>query len=115
MPPVLISLNGIDEPTQTVVGPAIGAGSVFTVITVVILHPVGKVYIIVSVPEVIPVTIPEPDPIIAIAGLLLIQVPPPGSIRVVVEPTHTDKLPVIREGNGLTVIVSIVLHPVKRE
>jgi len=59
------------------------------------------------VPVVIPVTIPLPVPIVAIVGALLPQVPPPGSVSVIVAPAHTADGPLINDGNGLTVTVFI--------
>ena len=56
-------------------------------------------------PVATPVSAPVPTPIVAIAGRLLSHVPPGvASVRILVEPTHTLKLPAIGAGNGLTVI-----------
>ena len=57
-------------------------------------------------PGVIPVTKPEPAPTVAIAELLLVQVPPAVVLfRVFVKPKHSFVVPVIAgtTGNGLTV------------
>ena len=66
----------------------------------------------VGVPAAIPVTTPEvltePSPM-----LLLLQVPVPGvEPSAVVKPTHTDGVPVIAVGNGLTVTIMVVVQPV---
>jgi hypothetical protein len=46
---------------------------------------------------------PEDEPMVAMAVLLLVQVPPPASVRVVVEPIQTVAVPLMAEGSGLTV------------
>ena len=49
-----------------------------------------------TVPAVTPVTMPVPDPIVAMAVLLLLHVPPPeASLSVVVNPTHAFRVPVM--------------------
>jgi hypothetical protein len=64
--------------------------------------------VIATVPTDIPVTIPEEEPALATAGLLVIHVPPvmvfPSEV---VPPTHTVVLPVIG-ATGLTVSVVVV-------
>jgi len=66
-----------------------------------------------EVPKATPVTTPEPDATVAMAALLLTQVPPDAaSVRLVLVPTHTLVLPVIAVGVRLTVTVVVVLHPV---
>ena len=64
------------------------------------------------VPAATPVTIPEPDPTLAIARLLLLQLPPPELVRVVVAPTQTEGMPEIGAGEGLTVTGVDALQPV---
>ena len=53
-----------------------------------------------------PVTTPPGGPTVTVATLVLplLQVPPPASDKVVVEPAHTVNFPVMAPGNGLTVI-----------
>lgn len=69
----------------------------------------------VTVPAVTPVTMPDAEPTEAIAGLLLLHVPPAsGSPSVIVVPAHTGELPVIAEGTELTVIVAVARQPVGR-
>jgi hypothetical protein len=54
-----------------------------------------------------------PDPTVAIAILLLLQVPPVvPSLNVVVKPTQTDAIPVIAAGTGFTVTTAVCLQPV---
>ena len=54
----------------------------------VLIQPVASIYVITEVPLATPVTIPEEVPTVALA-LLLLQVPPPASESVIVEPTQT--------------------------
>ena len=66
----------------------------------------------VTVPGVIPVTMPVPETI-AIAVLLLLQEPPDvASVKSTVYPAHTDVVPVIAAGNGLTITTFDVAQPV---
>ncbi len=51
---------------------------------------------IADVPALIPVTTPDEEPIVAIAGALLVHVPPEiWSDKVVVVPTHVLVLPIM--------------------
>jgi len=59
-----------------------------------------------------PVTMPVVEPIVAIVVLLLLQVPPPASLKVVVSPEHTFRVPRIAVGNGSTVTTAVMIHPV---
>ncbi len=63
----------------------------------------------VALPDVTPVTIPDPEPTVATDVLPLLQVPE-GVVfdRVVVEPTHTDCVPVMALGSGFTVAVRVM-------
>jgi hypothetical protein len=113
-PPALILLNVMVEATQTLFAPLIGASG-FTVTAVWLLQPVARVYIILGVPAATPVTIPDADPTVAWAVLLLLQVPPAvRSDKVVVKPIQTLVVPVITAGIGLTVIAEVIKHPVPR-
>lgn len=59
-----------------------------------------------------PVTTPVPEPIVATVVVTLVQVPPEViSLRFVVWPAHTVKLPVIPAGLGLTVTSVLVKQP----
>ena len=67
------------------------------------------VYVIVVVPALTPVMMPDVNPIDAIVGLLLIHVPPPGKPRYVVDPTsHIMLLPEMRAVVVVTVTVLTV-------
>jgi hypothetical protein len=111
LPPATASVSTVVLPTHTEVTPVIADGLGFTVTVVVVSQPVGKVYVIVAVPGDLPVTNPVPEPIVATAVLLLAQVPPPASNKLVVWPTHTTGKPTIIEGNGLTVNVTVAAQP----
>ena len=64
----------------------------------------------IEVPAVLPVTIPEDEPIAALA-LLLLQVPPGvASLSKVVSRGHTVPVPVIASGNGLMVTMVVAIQ-----
>lgn len=92
---------------------AVGEGRALTVRVAVTAHVVGRVYEIVVVPDVTPVTSPVDEFMVATAVLELAQVPPGVALlRSVVEFTHTDKVPVIGSGRGLTVMARLAVAPV---
>jgi hypothetical protein len=55
---------------------------------------------------------PVVNPTVAIPVALLLQVPPPASLRVVVNPEHTVSVPSIAVGNGLTVTTVVIIQVV---
>ncbi len=63
------------------------------------------------VPVVIPVTMPEDNPIVATDVVPLVQVPPPGLVCVILAPTHKADGPLMADGNGLTVTDPVRGHP----
>ena len=66
----------------------------------------------VGVPSDTPVTMPEALPAVAIAGLLLLHVPPGvASVKVIEEPTHTLPGPTIANGERLTVTIAVLIQP----
>ena len=68
---------------------------------------------IVAVPAKTPVTKPLPEPTVATVVVPLLHVPPVvASLKLVVKPAQTFKVPVIAEGNGLTVKIAVVIQPV---
>ena len=108
VPPVVASLNPVVPPSQTVVVPLIEDGNGLIVTVLVILQPVAAVYKIIDVPPVTPVTTPVDELTVATAVVPLLQVPPlVASLSVVVAPAHATAVPVIANGNGLTVIVLV--------
>ena len=72
-----------------------------------------NLYVMAAVPADTPVIIPVDKPAVAIPVLPLLQVPPVvASLNTVAAPTQTVAVPVMGEGNGLTVTVTVVLQPV---
>ena len=67
----------------------------------------------IAVPGVIPVTMPVPGPIVALAGLLLLQVPPAVmSVNVIVCPVQATEEPVTGAANGgVTAILLVTVQP----
>lgn len=66
----------------------------------------------VAVPAATPVTIPVPDPTVAITVLLLLHAPPVvASLSVVVWLTHAVVAPVIADGSAFTVTGFVDIHP----
>jgi hypothetical protein len=61
----------------------------------------------VVVPVVTGETMPVDAPTVATPGALLVHVPPPASVRVMVEPIHTVEGPEI--GAGADIILSVVV------
>ena len=60
----------------------------------------------VVVPAVTPLAIPVVEPILAVPGKLLVQVPPAvKSDKVVLLPVHTELAPVMPTGLGFTVTI----------
>ena len=111
-PPVVTSLNAAVRPAQSTSGPVIFAGTGFTVTSVVFRHPVASEYVITAVPLPTPATIPEIEPILATAVLVLVHIPPPiASLRSISPPTQTLKVPVMVDGIGFTMKRVVVLQP----
>jgi len=105
-------VNVVLDPTHTAVVPLGVDGVVVTLTTVVVIHPVGNVYVITGLPVATPLTIPV-DPTLARLVLLLLHVPPVvASLNAVVDPAHTTRVPVIPAGKGLTVTGVVMKQPV---
>jgi hypothetical protein len=80
-----------------------------TVRTAVLIQPPGNVYVIVVLPTATPVATPVFRPMVAIAVLLLLHVPPASaSDNEVVVPTQVFSVPLIAAGNGLMVTTAVV-------
>ncbi len=63
----------------------------------------------VVLPVATPVTIPETDPMVAIAVFALLQLPPVvASLSVIVRPTQAVDGPVMAAGSATTVAVTVV-------
>jgi len=109
-PPVTVLLNVIVAPAQTVLGPEMIPAVVATFMFLYTLHE-PTVYVMVTDPEEMPVTIPV-GPTIAMAVELLDQVPPAVALASAIEePTQTAPLPVMADGPTLTVTVLDTLQP----
>jgi len=92
------------DPAHTVAGPVIG-GNEFTVTAVVVVHPLTE-YEIFAVPADTPPTTAITETV-AIDVLSLLHTPPGVVLlRLVVDPTQTDVVPVM-DGNDPTVIVNV--------
>jgi hypothetical protein len=100
-----ILLSNVFAPMQMLVVPVIALGDGFTVTAVVLRHPVGRVYEIIAVPMLIPVTIPAGVPVTAVASELLHEPPDGLLVRLMLAPVHTAPGPVIGAGSGLTVTI----------
>ncbi len=112
-PPGVPSVSVIVAATHTDDKPVMTVGSGLTTSVAVMMQVDPMVYVIIAVPAVTPVAIPVVEPMVATPRLLLLHVPPGvGSPKAVVSPTHTLSVPVIGNGNGLTVTVAVIIHPV---
>lgn len=110
--PVGLLLSTVCEPLHTVSVPVMAAGSAFTVIVCTLKQPVPTVYVTTAVPAAIPVTTPVVALMLALDGLLMLQLPPAiGWLITVVLPTHTCGVPLTTAGRVMTVTVSVVLQP----
>ena len=113
-PPGVASVSVIVCPTHTTLGPNIAAGAGVTFIVFVTVHPEPpSEYVIVAGPADTPHTMPEREPTLATAGLLLDHTPP-GTISVNgwQSNIHTADGPMIGPGEGLTFTVIVVKQPV---
>jgi hypothetical protein len=89
VPPVEASLNDAVEPVHILLVPAIADGNGLTVTTDVDIQLADNKYVIVAVPDAVPVTTPV-DATVATLELLLLHVPLPAVlVNVVVDPAQT--------------------------
>jgi len=115
VPPPVRSPNGVVFPEHTDSVPVILCGPGFTVTVAVVAQPAVDVYVMIALPPGFapPVKDPEVDPMVATVVLLLLHVPPDnGSPNGVVDPAHSDKVPVIAPGVGFTVTTVFIVQPV---
>jgi hypothetical protein len=92
--------------------PVMAAGSGSTVIVAVVEQPVLIAYVTIAVPAEMPVTIPVPAFMVAMAVLLQFHTPPVVVLfNAAVAPVQTLVAPVMGVGNGLTVIGEVVMQP----
>ena len=66
----------------------------------------------VEVPPATPVAMPVEDPMVAIAVLVLLHVPPALLLSTVGSPTQTDAVPPIAAGIAFTLTVLVAKQPV---
>lgn len=116
VPPETPLVSAVVAPAQTVVVPLIvPADGVVDTLTVVVAlaepHALVTVYDIVTEPTATPVTTPVLL-IVAIEGLLLLQVPPVTAlINVLDEPGHTVVEPVMVPADGVVITVTVAVVP----
>jgi hypothetical protein len=105
VPPGAPSARAAVEPGQmlTILDGVIAGGRALTVNKVVAVQPAPTEYVIVTTPGVMPVTIPDDEPTVAIAELLLLHVPAPTLLKTVLAPTHTLGVPTFAAGELTTV------------
>lgn len=112
VPPIVALLSEVVKPEQTLAVPRM-LDNGFTVIVVVVLHPLPRVYVMFAVPADIPVTIPFEEPMIATPVLPLVHEPPVvRSDKLVISPTQTGGVPVMPGNASITVTVVVTVHPV---
>lgn len=75
-PPDTGCVIGVVRPIHTVELPDIAAGAAVTVTTSVDIQPALSAYVIVVVPELMPVSTPVAASMVPTAAVLLLQVPP---------------------------------------
>lgn len=115
-PPPVAVVSTVEPPEQTNITPVITPGEELTVIDFVAKHPVGNVYEIVAMPDVIPVTIPDNEPAVAMAGEPELQAPPVlPSISVTVAPMQTVPKPSMGVGKEFTVTKVVTKQPAPAE
>lgn len=103
----LVELSTVFTPTHVEVVPAIADGVTSTLTTAVLTHPVPRLYEIVAVPGVNPVTTPD-VPIEATVAFDELHVPPEGeTLNVIPDPTHMPLAPVMAPGPPDTVTVTV--------
>jgi len=109
VPPLNVLLNVVVAPMHTEERP-VTDGIAFIVCTRVVKQPVLDIaYVIVTVPPLTPVTIPEEELMVATPVLLLLHTPPPVALlNVMLAPGHTADVPVMAAGAAFT-ITDIVL------
>ena len=109
VPPLVKLLSVTKEPLHTEDAPPMLEGDALTVTTTVVGTP-PTVYEIVTVPAVLPVTIPD-VPAVAIVILAECHTPPGVAlVNAVVKPAHTLSVPVMPDTpDGLTVTILVAV------
>jgi hypothetical protein len=108
VPEPVASVKVVVRPEHTLVLPDIPVELLLTVTNLVAIHPVLSVYVIIVVPGVRAVTIPEYKLTMATEELLLFHVPScAASLNAVVVPAHKPVVPVIAGAPGLLKMVVV--------
>jgi hypothetical protein len=108
VPPGTLSVRVVVPGLQMFAMPSIGATG-FTVTVDIAAHPVLSEYVMVAVPAVTAVAMPDNEPMIIL--LLLVHVPPEiASVKSVDDPLQMLVTP-DTDANGFTVKVDVVAHP----
>ena len=112
-PPPAASVNAKVDPAHTGALPVIGVGNAVTVTVAVAVQPVETMYVILLVPEATPLTTPEKVTVATLVLLLVHDTPPEvASVKNVVLPTHTMRVPLMAAGAAFTFIVLVEKQPV---
>jgi hypothetical protein len=102
---VAVPPTQIASPVEEIVG------KLFTVTCFVEKHNPPIVYVNTEVPAATPVTVPDDEPMVATAVLLLLHVAPRLVVlSVVVDPAHILNVPAMALGAGCTVTTTVVKH-----
>ena len=107
-PPDILPVSVVVAPGHMLSEPVI-FGCAFMVTIVVVIQAAPDENVIVALPAVTPVTLPEPSTVTL--PLLLLHVPVPVLLSTLTEPTHTGLLPVIPDGTPFTVTTTPLLQP----
>jgi hypothetical protein len=108
IPPETLLLNVVVKVWHTDATPEIVPGTGVTLMDFVTSVPQPVLYVIVAVPALTPLTIPDEVPTDAIAELLVLHTPPVAVLlNVVVALWHTVDEPAIDAGVGVTVIACV--------
>jgi len=119
VPPVVVLIHDCEAPMHIGVIPVIVCvmGAVIATVLVAVLTqpPTVTEYEITAVPAVTPVTMPVDASTVAMAGAVLVHVPPVVvHVHVWDDPIHTGVVPVIVCGIGavmVTIFEAVLVHP----
>lgn len=106
LPHPALTLSELLLPAHTVELPLIDPAALLTVTITLTEQPLVDVNVIDAVPALTPLTTPDDTPTEATSVLLLLHAPPPlvALLRLLVDPVHKLRLPVIAEGRAFTTI-----------
>lgn len=106
LPQPALTLSEELLPAHTVELPLIEPAALLTVTITLTEQPLVDVNVIDAVPALTPLTTPDDTPTVATLSLPLLHAPPPlvALLRLLVEPVHKLRLPVIADGSAFTTI-----------